>query len=50
MFLATGLYPEIKKKKKKEGLLWWSSGQDSELPVQGAQGSIPGQGTRAHML
>ena len=36
MFLATGLYPEIKKKKKKEGLLWWSSGQDSELPVQGA--------------
>ena len=28
MLLATGLYPEIKKKekRKKEGLLWWSSG------------------------
>ena len=31
------------------GLPWWSSGQDSELPMQRTWGSIPGQGTRSHM-
>ena len=25
-------------------------GEDSSLPMQGAQGSIPGQGTRSYML
>ena len=32
------------------GLPWWSNGQDSMLPMQGGLGSIPGQGTRSHML
>ena len=32
-----------------EGLPWWSSGQDPELPMQRTWGSIPGQGTRSHM-
>ena len=32
-----------------QGLPWWSSGQDSALSRQEAQGSIPGQGTRFHM-
>ena len=31
-------------------LSWWSSGQDSEIPMQEAPGSISGQGTRSHML
>ena len=26
-----------------------SNGQDSELPIQGAQGSIPSQETRSHV-
>ena len=34
----------------KDGLPWWSRGWDSVLPMQGAPGSIPGQGTRLHML
>ena len=29
------------------GLLWWSSGW---APNAGGPGSIPGQGTRSHML
>ena len=37
------------------GLPWWPSGCDSELPSSqapsaGGLGSIPGQGTRSHML
>ena len=47
---------DVKKKKcclklkRLGGLPWWPSGWDSVLPKQGAPGSIPGQGTRAHML
>ena len=33
-----------------KGLPWWSGGWGSVLPVQGALISIPGQGTRSHML
>ena len=31
------------------GLPWWSSGLDFELPMQGTS-TIPGEGTRSHML
>ena len=31
-------------------LPWWSSGFDTTLPVQGGQGSIPGQVTRSRLL
>ena len=33
--------------KTSQGLHWWSSGQDSELPINaGCPGSIPGRGTK----
>ena len=35
---------------REEGISWWSSGEDSRLPKQGALGSMPGQGTIPHML
>ena len=37
------------KKTNNAGLPWWCSGEDSALPMQGARGLIPGQGTRSHM-
>ena len=30
-------------------LPWWPRGKDMMLPMQGARGSIPGQGTRSRM-
>ena len=32
------------------GFLWWSGGQDSEFPTEGAPGSISDQGSRSHTL
>lgn len=29
-----------------QGLPWWSSSEDSMLPLQGAMGSIPGRGIK----
>ena len=49
---AHSVLPETQSSEKKDknlGLPWWSSGWDSELPMQGVWGSIPGQQTGLQM-
>ena len=38
-----------KEKNKYWGFPWWSSDEDSVLPMQGVLDSVPGRGTRSHM-
>ena len=37
-------------KDRRRGLPWWCSDQGGPGPNAGGPGSIPGQGTRSHML
>ena len=51
MNLQPVIQSEVSQKEKNKywGFPWWSSDEDSVLPMQGGLDSVPGQGTRSHM-